>query len=97
MTTFCQTSVPFPKVGFYAFGQSSVDDAVTSTRNWASSWYESFEKNWLGIDESRSSRNHPDVIATRNMSEEDEWDYVYERYIKEPDDNGNAQTDGNDR
>ena len=48
---------------------------------------ESFERNWLGIEEPRSSRNHPDVIATRHMTEEAEWDYVYEKYIKEPENN----------
>ena len=84
------------KVGFYAFGQSSVDDAITSTRNWASDWFESFERNWLGVETSQSSRNHPDVIATRHMSEEDEWDYVYEKYIKEPGDDTAAATTNNE-
>ena len=47
----------------------------------------SFET-FLGIDESpQKSTMQNDKIATRNMTEDEELNYVYEKYIKEPDDN----------
>jgi hypothetical protein len=34
------------------------------------------------LDE-RESKTHPEVVATRNMTEEEEVNYVYDRLMKE--------------
>jgi hypothetical protein len=54
---------------------------MSSTRGWASTRTESFE-DWMGMDD-RESKTHPEVVATRNMTEEEEVNYVYDRLMKE--------------
>ena len=71
-----------PSVAFYASGYTSVDEAVSATKIWASSWRERFE-NWLGMED-RPSKTHPEVLATKHMNEEEELKYIYDKYIKEP-------------
>ena len=36
--------------------------------------------------EDRESKTHPDVIATKNLSEEEEVNFVYSQILKEVDD-----------
>jgi hypothetical protein len=59
-----------------------VDEAITTTTRWASSWREGFE-NWLAMED-RPSKTHPEVIATKHMDEDEEMNYLYENYIREP-------------
>lgn len=68
-------------VGFYAAGYQSVEEAMDKTRIWASHSYRSFES-WLNMED-RPSKTHPEVIATKHMNEEEELNYIYEKYIKE--------------
>jgi hypothetical protein len=67
--------------GFYASGYRSVEEALTRTRIWASTSYTSFES-WLNMED-RPSKTHPEVLATKHMNEEQELNYIYEKYIKE--------------
>eukprot|EP00980_Cylindrotheca_fusiformis_P005251 scaffold1120_cov127-Cylindrotheca_fusiformis.AAC.13 len=67
---------------FYASGYQTLDEAVNDTKRWASSYRQSFE-DWLAIED-RPSKTHPEVVATKHMSEEQELNYIYEKYIKEP-------------
>eukprot|EP00934_Nitzschia_sp_Nitz4_P004864 Nitzschia sp. Nitz4//scaffold42_size132992//65147//65943//NITZ4_003396-RA/size132992-augustus-gene-0.104-mRNA-1//1//CDS//3329551709//4854//frame0 len=67
--------------GFYLAGYRSVPEAWNGTRAWASGHRSSFE-NWLGMDD-RESLTHPDVVATKAMSEEEEWNYVYDKLMNE--------------
>ena len=73
--------LPIHVVGFYLSGSQSVDEAMSSTQQWASKQMQSFE-DWMGMDD-RASKTHPDVIATRNMTEEEEVNYIYDRLMKE--------------
>ena len=34
--------------------------------------------------EDRPSKTHPEVLATKHMNEEEELNYIYDKYIKEP-------------
>ena len=34
--------------------------------------------------ENRPSKTHPEVIATQHMTEDEEMNYLYDKYIKEP-------------
>mmetsp|Transcript_14398 Transcript_14398/g.26989 ORF Transcript_14398/g.26989 Transcript_14398/m.26989 type:complete len:248 (+) Transcript_14398:74-817(+) len=65
--------------GFYASGCRSVEEAIQSTRAWASSWRKSLQ-HILGTDKA-VSKNHPDVIATKNMTGEEEMDYLWKKYM----------------
>jgi len=51
------------------------------THRWASKQTESFD-DWVGFD-TRESKTHPEVLATKNMTEEQEINYVYERLMRE--------------
>lgn len=68
-------------IGFYASGYRSFDALVTDTRAWASQNRQFFE-DWLGIED-RPSKTDPEAIATRNMTEEEEMNYIYERHLKD--------------
>ena len=68
-------------IGFYASGYRSFDALVTDTRAWASQNRQSFE-DWLGIED-RPSITDPEAIATKNMTEEEEMNYIYERHLKD--------------
>jgi len=71
---------------FTVCGYNSVDEALDRLRIGATSAREGFEK-WLDLKD-RPSTTHPEVLATRHMTEEEEMDYIYENYIKEPEDEG---------
>lgn len=51
------------------------------TRRWASGKTESLE-DWMGVQD-RESKSHPEVVATKDMTEEEELNYVYNRLVKE--------------
>lgn len=51
------------------------------TRRWASSRSRSFE-DWLGLEE-RESKTHPEVVAAKGMTEDEELQFVYDRLMKE--------------
>jgi hypothetical protein len=70
---------------FYASGYQSVEEATSHARIWAPYYRESFEK-WLNMED-RPSKTHPEVVATKHMTEEQEMNYIYENYIKEPEEN----------
>jgi hypothetical protein len=67
--------------GFYISGYGSVDEAVQGTRTYASSWRDSLER-IFGSDRS-PSRTHPDVLATKNMTEDEEMQYIYNNFMAE--------------
>ena len=75
--------------GFYIAGYRSLDEAFRSTRRWASSKRESLE-DWLDMED-RASKTHPDVLATKNMTEDEEIDFVYNQVMTEVE-SGNGQT-----
>jgi hypothetical protein len=58
-----------------------MDEAMERTTIWASAWRQGFE-DFMSID--KASKNHPEVIATKHMTEDEEMSYIYEKYIKEP-------------
>jgi hypothetical protein len=72
-------------VGFYASGYRTVDECIKSTTRWASAWRQGFE-DWVGFED-RASKTHPEVLATEHMSEDEVLNYVYDKYVKEPDEN----------
>ncbi|KAL3945550.1 MAG: hypothetical protein SGBAC_000374 [Bacillariaceae sp.] len=68
-------------IGFLASGYSSFDALVSDTRAWGSRNRQSFE-DWLGIEDI-PSKTDPEAIATKNMTEEEEMNYIYERHLKD--------------
>ena len=69
-------------VGFYGCGYRTIDEAIDLTKIWATSLRVGFE-NWIAMDD-RPSKIHPEVVAMKHMNEDEEWNYIYEKYIKEP-------------
>ena len=45
--------------------------------------------------EDRPSNTHPEVLATKHMNEDEVLNYVYETYIKEPDEEKETNTNNN--
>jgi hypothetical protein len=81
-------------VGFYASGYQTLDEAVQGTRRRASSWSRSWQE-YFGISSKSSEermQNHPDVQATRGMTEEQQMQYFYEKYMAEEDTRGSPST-----
>jgi hypothetical protein len=70
-----------------------VDEAIERTTIWASAWRQGFE-DFMSID--KPSKNHPEVVAMKHMSEDEEWDYIYEKYIKEPEEKNKTKSSGQD-
>lgn len=68
-------------VGFYGSGYRSFDALVNDTRAWGTQNRQSFE-DWLGIED-RASKTDPEAIATKNMTEDEEMNYIYERHLKD--------------
>ena len=68
-------------IGFYVSGYNSLEEAVVETTGWASSWGKSLE-HLMGGDEALS-KTHPEVLATKHMKGEEEWSYIYDKYIKD--------------
>ena len=67
---------------FYASGYESVDEAVRSLREWGPRKRREMER-LMGLPEGGVSASHPDIIATKGMSEDDELDYVKRKYMAE--------------
>jgi len=69
-------------IWFYVIqGYRSVDDAKTEWTTTGNSIRNNLES-FMGGD-TASSKSHPDMVATKNMSEEQEMKYLYEKYIRE--------------
>lgn len=68
-------------MGFYMSGYESLEEAVTGTTRWASSWGKSME-HVMGGDQA-VSKTHPEVLATKHMKGDEELSYIYDKYIKE--------------
>ena len=82
-TTITTTTISI--VTCYTLGYRSVGEVIDSTKQWSSSWRQSFEY-WLGMYD-RQSKTHPEVVATRHMTEDEELQYLYDKYIHEDDNN----------
>lgn len=54
---------------------------MDKTRRWASRQAQSFD-DLMGLDD-RESKTHPDVLATKGMTEEQEINYVYDKLMRE--------------
>ena len=67
---------------FYASGYESVDEAVRSLREWGPRKRREMER-LMGLPEGGVSASHPDIVATKGMSEDDELDYVKRKYMAE--------------
>ena len=71
-------------IGFYMSGYKTLKEAVEGTTRWASSWGKSLE-HAMGGDQA-TSKTHPEVLATKHMEGDEELRYIYDKYIKEGDD-----------
>jgi hypothetical protein len=67
---------------FYASGYESVDEAVRSLREWGPKKRREVE-GLMGLPEGGVSASHPDIVATRGMSEDDELSYIKRKYMAE--------------
>ena len=68
-------------LGFYVSGHNTVRDATTATKRWASVLSSSLEM-FFGGDRG-ISKIHPEVIATKDMNEDEQLRYIYNKYIKD--------------
>ena len=69
-------------IWFYVIrGYRSVDDAKTEWTKMGNSIRNNLES-FMGGD-TAPSKSHPDMVATKNMSEEQEMKYLYDKYIRE--------------
>jgi hypothetical protein len=80
-------------IWFAANGYRSFDEAMCDTKSKASAWRESIE-DFFGADIAMS-KTHPEVLATRNMTEDEELQYLYRKYFKGSD--TNIQTDSDSK
>mmetsp|Transcript_11982 Transcript_11982/g.26649 ORF Transcript_11982/g.26649 Transcript_11982/m.26649 type:complete len:246 (-) Transcript_11982:1549-2286(-) len=67
---------------FYSSGYETVDEAVRSLREWGPRKRREWER-FVGLPEGGQSASHPDVIATKGMSEDEELEYVKRKYLHE--------------
>ncbi|KAG7349118.1 hypothetical protein IV203_011715 [Nitzschia inconspicua] len=72
-------------VGFHISGYETIDDAVHGTRAWASSWSHSLHEYFGTTERIRKSRPDPDISATNGMTEDEQLQYLYNKYIAEDD------------
>jgi hypothetical protein len=90
--TYCFSPDWFDRqVTFYASGYDTMDEFVHGTTIWASGLRQSFE-DWIGFED-RASNTHPEVLATKHMSEDEVLNYVYDNYVKEPEENATSEVD----
>ena len=66
-------------VSFYACGYRSFQEAFDSSRSWGLKRRAGIE-GWAKLD---FSKDDPDMIATQHMSEDEEMDYIHEKYLSE--------------
>jgi hypothetical protein len=72
----------FGALAFHLSGYQSMEEAVQGTRRWATSCREALER-FFGTAERRDKllSQHPDVVATKHMTEEQEMNYLYNKYM----------------
>jgi hypothetical protein len=68
-------------LGFYASGYDTIEGAVMATKRWTTSFSTSVESFFGG--DTRDSKTHPEVQATKHMDGNEELQYIYDKYIKE--------------
>ena len=69
-----------PTVGiFYATGCKSLDELVQSCREWTPRNRRRME-HFFGMDSSQKWENDEDVVATSNMTEDEEVEYFKQKY-----------------
>ena len=66
-------------VSFYICGFRSFQEAFDSCRTWGRKQKADIEE-WSGID---FSKDDPDKIATQNMSEGEEIEYIQKKYLSD--------------
>jgi hypothetical protein len=71
----------FTAGAFYATGCQTMDEAVVATRRWAHQRRNELDS-LLGT-EGRVDHLHPEVLATRGMTEDEELAYISKRYLEE--------------
>ncbi|KAG7374725.1 hypothetical protein IV203_013820 [Nitzschia inconspicua] len=72
-------------VSFHISGYETIDDAVHGTRAWASSWSHSLQEYFGTTERKQKSRHDPDIRATNGMTEDEQLQYLYNKYIAEDD------------
>ena len=68
------------QVWFWWSGYATIDEALHRTQQSAQSYRRSFEQFW-GLTAPPSSQI-PEVVATKEMTEDEELDYLYRKYIE---------------
>lgn len=77
--TFCLVGA----IGFYTSGHQTMEEAVHGTHVWTASWLQPWREYFASYPVvMQHSSSHPDVLATKDMSEEQELRYIYEKYIQ---------------
>lgn len=67
-----------PEVAFYLNDWKTLQGGIDATRKWASTKRKIIDK-CLGVEE-RVDEDHPEVIARKKMTAEEERDYLVKRY-----------------
>ena len=67
-------------LGFYASGYDTIEGAVMATKRWTTSFSTSVESFFGG--DTRDSKTHPEVQATKHMDDDEELQYIYDKYLK---------------
>jgi hypothetical protein len=65
---------------FKVSGCDSLEDMIQTWRVWTPRKRRELEE-WLGVDP--KSNKHEDVVATRGMTEGEEWEFIKKKYIPE--------------
>ena len=83
---------------FHLSGYQTMEEAVKGTRVWATSIRESLER-FFGTAERREQQlaQHPDMVATKNMTEEQEMTYLYNKYMALPAEQDQTEDVGSDK
>lgn len=76
---------------FYASGCTTLNQAVSSTRQWAHSGRRRFDSRF-GI-QGRVDKDHPEVLLAENMTEEEELEYISKRYLPDEDWEGETKAE----
>lgn len=90
-TDFCVGFFHFIIASFYASGCSSIDEAVTSTREWGHQHRKKLDE-LLNVED-RVDKDHPEMVTVRNMTEEEEYNYVSQRYFSQHDQEEENESD----
>ena len=83
---------------FKVSGCDSLEDMIQTWRVWTPRKRRELEE-WLGVDP--KSNKHEDVVATRGMTEGEEWEFIKKKYIPElvdsDGDGGNVDENNNEK